>query len=111
MTFLPFELLRAVDAANISIARLGVDECFQDLNQAAEAIFGRRHGELKGKHWREIIHPEDHARVKQAYAASLDGSHGFIEARGLHGDGSIRYLAITVTRIADAEGNPKGFLC
>jgi len=104
------DLLNAVEAAKIGLARLDQHECFEEVNSAFAAMLGCQREDLIGRGWRQSIHPDDHSRVEKAYGLARNGTPGYAEARVCSG-GGIRYLALTVTRRLDEHGQLAGFHC
>lgn len=103
------DLVNAVEAANIGFARLDAKECFEQTNPAFAAMLGRKIEEFAGRNWRCSVHPEDHARVEEAYRCARNGLRNSVEIRGLRADGSILYQALTVSRRNSKDGELAGY--
>jgi two-component system, NtrC family, sensor kinase len=57
--------------------------------------------------WLELIHPEDHEKVRQAIEAAMAGQKDYdIEYRAVHPNGSVRWIAARGAIFRDESGRP-----
>lgn len=111
MSVVQEDLIRIVEAANIGVARVGLDDRFQHVNSALAAMYGRSRDELMGHHWRVTIYPEDYERAAEAYQAARLHNHGYAEVRVVRAGGIVRHVALTVTLATTPNGACAGYLC
>lgn len=90
------DLLCAVDSAGIGLARIGPDECVEDVNPAFAAAVGWTAPRLKGRNWRSLVHDGDRERTAEAVRAALSGVARYLEVRSLCAGGRSREMALTV---------------
>ena len=103
---------RAFEDAPIGMAVAGLDGIYLDVNQALCEITGYRAEQLCGMHFATITHPDDLATDEEAMRALRDGELGssLAEKRYLRSDGTVVWVARTVTIVRDANGAPLHFL-
>ncbi|MDX6679602.1 MAG: hypothetical protein QOE31_3654, partial [Solirubrobacteraceae bacterium] len=103
---------RAFEDAPIGMAVCDLDGCFVEVNQALCAITGYQPAELIGRTFSDITHPDDLAADFGVIRAMLGGVVGSSvdEKRYLRPDGSIVWVARSVTLVRDADGAPLHFL-
>jgi len=103
---------RAFDDAPIGMAVAGLDGRFLEVNQALCTITGYRACELAGTTFTAITHPDDLDADFEVMRALVDGSttSSVDEKRYLRPDGSIVWVARSVTLVRDADGQPLHFL-
>ena len=104
-------LQSAIELADLGLAELDVHGNFVSTNPAFGAMLGMRGAGLAGQNWRVTVHPDDHARVQEAYRLAETQSHGYVEVRALREDSTIVHQALTVTAIRDQRGTLTGFHC
>jgi diguanylate cyclase (GGDEF)-like protein/PAS domain S-box-containing protein len=99
---------RAFEDAPIGMAVATLDGRFLEVNQALCAITGYAAAELTGTTFSRITHPEDVdadlAVMRGLIAGELSSSVD--EKRYLRPDGSIVWVARSVTLVRDADGRP-----
>lgn len=80
------------------------------INNAAQRIHGRDPNDILGHPFLELIAPRDRARVQAAFLAAVSSSEGMhdCECRGLHSDGTVRFLAVKSVLLRDNEGRIAG---
>jgi PAS domain S-box-containing protein len=106
------DILRvAVELAHLGTAELDTDGRFQSVNVEYASMLGQRTSDLIGQHWTVSVHPDDQTRVKEAYELARTKGRGYVEIRGLRGDSTFLYQALTVTGITDFSGAFKGYHC
>jgi len=92
------------------IAVFALDGTFRYVSPAITRLMGWGPEDLIGRKTWDVIHPDDHAQVKQAYAdffaAGPAGPSSQLRYRGLHRDGSYRWLDAHPSILWDAEGRP-----
>ncbi|MBU2168026.1 MAG: PAS domain-containing protein [Alphaproteobacteria bacterium] len=92
------------------IAVFSVDGTFRYASPAITRLMGWEPEELIGRRTWDVIHPEDHAQVKQAYADFFAAGPGSpspqLRYRGLHKDGSYRWLDAHPSILWDEDGRP-----
>ena len=58
------------------------------VNPAMVAIWGYEEKELMGRHWTEIVPPDQHHIVREAYKRRLRGDSGYYEVEHVHKNGT-----------------------
>ena len=99
---------RAFEDAPIGMAVATLDGCFLEVNQALCAITGYAAEELTGTTFSRITHPEDVAADLEVMRALVAGEMraSADEKRYLRPDGSVVWVARSVTLVRDADGRP-----
>ena len=92
------------------IAVFRLDGTFRYVSPGITRLTGWEPDELIGRKTWDVIHPDDHAQVKQAYAdffaAGPGGPSPQLRYRGLHKDGSYRWLDAQPSILWDEDGRP-----
>ena len=92
------------------IAVFALDGTFRYVSPAITRLMGWAPEELIGRKTWDVIHPDDHAQVKQAYADFFAAGPGApspqLRYRGLHKDGSFRWLDAQPSILWDENGRP-----
>ncbi len=92
------------------IAVFALDGTFRYVSPAITRLTGWEPDELIGRKTWDVIHPDDHPQVKQAYAdffaAGPGGPSPQLRYRGLHKDGSYRWLDAQPSILWDENGRP-----
>ncbi len=92
------------------IAVFALDGTFRYVSPAITRLTGWEPDELIGRKTWDVIHPDDHEQVKQAYAeffaAGPGGPSPQLRYRGLHKDGSYRWLDAQPSILWDENGRP-----
>jgi PAS domain S-box-containing protein len=92
------------------IAVFALDGTFRYVSPAITRLMGWEPEDLIGRKTWDVIHPDDHALVKQAYvdffAAGPTGPSPQLRYRCIHKDGSYRWLDAHPSIFWDAEGRP-----
>jgi diguanylate cyclase (GGDEF)-like protein/PAS domain S-box-containing protein len=103
---------RAFEDAPIGMAVCDLEGRFLELNQALSTITGYEPVELIGRTFSAITHPDDLATDYGVIRAMLDGelASSVDEKRYLRPDGSVVWVARSVTLVRDADGEPLHFL-
>ena len=103
---------RAFDDAPIGMAVCDLEGRFLEVNQALCTITLYETADLIGRTFSSITHPDDLATDFGVIRAMLDGELGSSvdEKRYLRPDGSIVWVARSVTLVRDADGAPLHFL-
>jgi diguanylate cyclase (GGDEF)-like protein/PAS domain S-box-containing protein len=103
---------RAFEDAPIGMALADLDGRFLDVNQALCTITGYAHEELCGRGFALITHPADvpadHAVMRALIAGEVSSSTD--EKRYVRPDGSVVWVARSVTLVREADGTPLHFL-
>ena len=111
------EALRASEArfraiyenAGIGIALADLEGRLVDCNAAFEDMLGYSVDALRGRHFRDLTHPEDLAADAALARELVTGQRQSyqLEKRYLRADGGIVWANLTVSLIADQEGEPR----
>ena len=99
---------RAFEDAPIGMAVATLDGRFLEVNQALCAITGYTPQQLTGTTFSRITHPEDVAADLQVMRGLVTGelNASVDEKRYLRPDGSVVWVARSVTLVRDADGRP-----
>jgi diguanylate cyclase (GGDEF)-like protein/PAS domain S-box-containing protein len=102
----------AFSQAPIGMALIGLDGRWLKVNRAVCAITGWPEGELLGRTFQDITHPEDLeadlAQIQRLIAGSISGYQ--IEKRYLTRTGSHLWALLSVSLVRDAAGQPRHFI-
>ena len=76
------------------------------VSAATETIYQRSPAEFYATPdlWMQVIHPDDYAQVRGAWARSISGALFDVEYRILRPDGQVRWVHDRGTRVCDAQG-------
>jgi PAS domain S-box-containing protein len=87
------------EEAGLGIALAKVDGTLMETNPALKSMFNVNEGELRGRHYEEISHPDDLKRERTLYDMLLHGntSQYQIEKRFVRDDNSTFWAHLTVT--------------
>ncbi|MFK7857217.1 MAG: PAS domain-containing protein [Granulosicoccus sp.] len=101
------DVLAALDVSQV-IIELEVDGTIITANENFLATTGYQLSELKGKHHRIFMHPEDaaHADYKRFWETLASGQHISAECRHIARDGSEFWLQASYNPILDKQGVP-----
>jgi PAS domain S-box-containing protein len=103
------EAAAIVDSTSDSITSVALDGTILTWNRASERLYGYTAAEMIGRRIHTIIEPERHAEVDATLSAIAQGErvepH---EATGVHKDGSIIPVALTVSLVRGADGVVRG---
>ncbi|MEH6699251.1 MAG: PAS domain-containing protein [Brevundimonas sp.] len=92
------------------IAVFALDGTFRYVSPGITRLMGWERDDLIGRKTWDVIHPDDHAQVKQAYADFFAAGPGApspqLRYRGLHKDGSFRWLDAQPSILWDENGRP-----
>ncbi|MGH3766143.1 MAG: EAL domain-containing protein [Pseudonocardiaceae bacterium] len=96
------------DAAPVGMLVSRVDGTIVESNGALTEILHRKPAELAGRNLSELFHPDDAEPLRAAYQSLVDGKRGRLQRRtkALSGRGDASWVALTVTVLRDAVGNP-----
>jgi PAS domain S-box-containing protein len=103
------EVAAIVESTEDSISATTLDGTVTSWNRASEQLYGYTAAEMIGRRIHTIVPPERHAEVDEALAAIARGA--VIEphdSTGVHKDGSIIPVALTVSIVRDASGAARG---
>jgi len=94
------------DRAPIGIQIADMEGYLVDANKAAERMLGYDPGELQGRHWTEVTHPDNVAEEDRLDELLLarDIEQYEIEERQIRKDGSLIWTQQTVTEVWDQDG-------
>jgi diguanylate cyclase (GGDEF)-like protein/PAS domain S-box-containing protein len=100
------------DEARIGMLIIGLDGCYDRVNDAFCAIVGYDHEQLADRSRESITHPVDVATETAAVHALLadEATSHMWEKRYLHASGHTVWAAINLTLIRDADGRPLHFI-
>lgn len=97
---------RLFEASPVGIYALDSDGHFTEVNPAAEAMAGRAAAELVGRHFSEVVAPEDlefaRARVARVYEGEL--GFGEMDVQLVQPDGSRRLAHVRISPIREDGG-------
>jgi PAS domain S-box-containing protein len=103
------EVAAIVESTDDSITSVALDGTILSWNRSSERLYGYTAEEMVGRRIHTIIEPERHADVDATLAAIGRGQmtepH---EATGVHKDGSILPVALTVSPVRGADGRVRG---
>lgn len=101
----------AFDDSPIGMDLVDLHGRFVRVNAAFCRMMGYKSEQLKGMHIREITHPEERQRDKVAMREFLSGQRQTYqtEKRYLRADGEVVWGLLSVTVVADAQGQPLHF--
>jgi PAS domain S-box-containing protein len=96
----------------VGIAQVSLEFIIKHANQAYCQMLGYSEEELRGKHLREITHPEivEENLRKQAQLARGELDHYQMEKQFIHKQGQTIHGILDANLIRDASGNPAYFL-
>jgi PAS domain S-box-containing protein len=104
------EILRAtIEHSQAGILVVGQDYTFEYVNDRLCDILGRTHGELLGRDFRSLLHPDSVELVADRYIKRQKGIRvpSSYEFKILHSDKSTRDVQITSTVIKGSNGEMK----
>ena len=103
---------RAFDDAPIGMALVGCDGRFLQTNRTLSAITGYTEHELLRRTFADITHPDDlDADVEQARRLLAGETEAYqMEKRYVCADGSVVWVALSVSLVRDAGGKPMYFV-
>ncbi|HEX9106059.1 MAG TPA: PAS domain S-box protein, partial [Longimicrobiales bacterium] len=98
-----------LNGAAIGISHVRPDGTFQGANPAFERMLGYGDGEITGKHFRDVTHPDDLARTQEMHDRLFQTGVGFVvEKRYLRRDGSTFWARLTPSLIRMPDGECYG---
>src|SRR5262245_36519333 len=92
-------LARFFDLSVDLLSVVGFDGHFRRVNPAWQRTLGYSIGELRGRHWTELIHPDDRVTTEEQGRRAAQDTVMFFENRYRHRDGSFRWLQWSVIRV------------
>ncbi|KHK03638.1 ATP-binding protein [Desulfovibrio sp. TomC] len=100
------------EQAAVGIAHVGPDGRWLRVNRKLCAIVGYTAGELLGKRFQDITHPDDLAADLAWVGQLLSGgvSSYNIEKRYIQKDGQVVWVSLTVALVRDSAGEPEYFI-
>ncbi len=98
----------AFDDAPIGMALASLDGHFLRVNQACAQLLGRSQESLVGMTTTELTHPDDRISSRAAMEELVRGEQDAyrLEKRYLRRDGSVVWVALSVSMVCDADGHP-----
>ncbi len=106
------EFSSAFEYASIGMALVGLDGNFNRVNNSLCKLLGYSAKELKGLTFHDITHPDDLNKdldfLNKLMAGFIDSYS--MEKRYFHKDGSIIWINLSVSMVANADGKPKYFV-
>jgi len=102
----------AFDYAGIGMALVRPDGSFLQVNSRLVEMVGYRADELRGRHFRDITHPDDSAADEALSQDLLHGNRRFyqLEKRYVHRDGHSVWVRLTASLVRDARSKPLHFV-
>src|SRR5215217_9157513 len=103
---------RSFDDAAIGMALVGTDGRFLQTNRSLREILGYPEGELLGKTFQDITHPDDLDADLYHFDRILTGEMRTyqIEKRYMHKDGHVVWALLSVSLVHDEEDEPLYFV-
>ena len=100
------------EQAAVGIGHVGPDGRWLRVNGRLCEIVGYERSSLIGLRVQDLTHPDDVPRERDAIADLVAGRSGSyaLEKRYLRADGQVRWVAITVSLVRDAQGAPDYFI-
>lgn len=100
------------DSAPVGMVITELDGTIAETNGALTEILYFRPAELAGRALVELFHPDDLALLRTGYRALIDGTRGRLHRRAklLTGRGDATLVALTVSMLRDAAGNPTHYV-
>lgn len=98
--------------AGIGMADLGIDGVYRRANTAFCQIMAMREPEIVGRHYRDLTHGDDLAKLERQVERLVSGEIISLtsEKRNIRGDGSVIWVRTIDTLILDHVGVPAGFI-
>lgn len=100
---------RAVfESAAIGIGLYDLNGCFMRANKVLQGMLGYGEEELKGKHFQELVHPDDLARNVELFQELVSGrrDHYQMEKRQRRKNGQYLWCRVTTSAVKDRAGQP-----
>lgn len=91
------------------ISSIDVDGRYYQVNSAYAAMLGYTREEMAGMNWKQVIHRDDHAAMREARDRMLQDDKAELEARGLRKDGTLMYARVSMIKAWDADKNFTGY--
>jgi len=100
------------EEARIGMMIIGLDGCYERVNDAFCEVVGYTHEQLVGLSRESITHPDDVAADAAGMRSMLAGesSTSMREKRYLRATGHVVWAAINVSLIRDVDGRPRHFI-
>jgi PAS domain S-box-containing protein len=97
------------ERAPVGICRIGAEGQIMVANPALDAILGYRRGDLVGRQFVTLLHPDDQARATRVREGLARGAAeaAEVEGRWLRADGSTVWCSIVTTPVMGADGRPE----
>ncbi|GIE80716.1 hypothetical protein Aph02nite_66660 [Actinoplanes philippinensis] len=95
----------AFEASPLGMVIADSDGRFVRLNPAFAQLLGT--GDLVGRDYREVTHPDDRESSAHAVARMLRDGVGELEKRFLRPDGTVVWARVTITGVTGADGRPQ----
>ncbi len=97
-----------VENLNDVIFELAIDSHFSYISPVVEVVLGYRPADLVGQAYEPLIHPDDLARIRQAFEHQLAGRIYPSEYRMRKQDGSYMWVKTSSRSVLTADGQPAG---
>nr|WP_281373024.1 PAS domain S-box protein [Kineococcus aurantiacus] len=107
----------AFDTAPVGMLILGLGERdagrVLQVNSTMRRFTGRTTAELVGREVHDLVHPDEQADILLAFAPFLLGerTHGQLEQRFRHADGTVRWGLVSATAMSTSEDGEPQLLC
>ena len=97
------------EAAAIGIVQCGLDGRVTECNPAAARMLGYSRAELRGKHFRAFIHPDDLAQDLELFEEMVGGRRDYyqIELRYVRKDQATGWVRLTVSLVRGPDRTPE----
>lgn len=98
--------------APLGITLIGMDGLWLKVNPALCALTGYSENELVGRHFMDLVHPDDIPEDKIAFNRIIDGKAETIERekRYIKKNGDIIWVKMNASVVRDNAGNPRYFI-
>lgn len=102
------ELTTIMKSMTDMIAVVDLRGVFQFVTPSSEILAGYRPEELLGRDCMEQVHPDDHAKVMEAFKRTVEGEKAVVNYRVRHRDGHYIWVDYNATLLHDRRGKMTG---
>src|SRR5579871_1708885 len=101
----------AIEHVQTGVAWIRRDGTFGSANQSFAKTLNTAERDLLGREWFKMFPPEEHARVKDAFAQTLLAGVTTFDVRGSRPDGSLIWLNVRLVAVHDHKMRFVGHHC
>jgi len=95
-----------IDAQSDIILRFAANGTISFINPAGCRVYGVREGDILGKNWRVLIHPDDLERVREAFMKVLSPPYRVSDECRVQTAEGVRWMHWEASAILDDDGHP-----